>query len=419
MSSFDQHRVSDQLVRLVQVFFALVLAQGLFLFRAALLSPVTHENRIAVLACACVFYTTVSSWVDWHVAMAHRPYDTRQHAERFRVYADVGVATLYAYLLFTIEPLVGHPDGSLTRHLVGYPLVFGAYLLSGVLRQWTHGRSASKRKPLVIGFVAYVVLVLVYFYSRPLVSLEWHVRLNAVALVSALGLMWSYRAYRRYLVRSDERAAARLNIGLDVDGVLADQITGVLPIIKERHDVTLTYADITDWRLPIKGTDIAQEIVRAQQDREYVLGMHVHEGARRVLNFLHETHRIVVITARQGEAATTWTAEWLRRNKLPYDEVVGGTEARKSEHRTDLLVDDYTGNVLEFLTKTDGLAVLVDQPWNRNRPELVPFVAASRLFVVSNLLELRRLWPDILARALSRRTSQIKESSAAVVAKSG
>ena len=44
-----------------------------------------------------VDYTTVASWIDWHVAMARRPYDTRQGIERFRVYADVGVSMLYAY----------------------------------------------------------------------------------------------------------------------------------------------------------------------------------------------------------------------------------------------------------------------------------------------------------------------------------
>lgn len=413
MASFDQHRVSDQLVRLVQVFFALVLAQGLFLFRSALLNPFAHENRIAVLACASVFYTTVSSWVDWHVAMAYCPYDTRQDAERHRVYADVFVAALYAYLLFTIEPLVGHADGSLTLHLAGYPLVFAAYLLSGWLRVRTHGRSASKRQPLVIWMFAYMGLVLAYFYSRPMVPLGWRVRQNAGALIAALGLMWSYRAYRRHLVRMERRSAARLKVGFDVDGVLADQITGVLPLVKQRHDVNLTYADITDWRLPINETDIAQEIVRAQQDHEYVVGMQVHEGAKRILDYLHETNRIVVITARQGEAASTWTAEWLRRNKLPYDAVVGGTEARKSEHRTDVLVDDYVGNVLEYLSNTRGVAVLVDQPWNRDRAALAEFIADSRVFIVSDLLEFRRRWPDVLQRAVESRNRLDSQSSTA------
>jgi len=74
MSSLDQQRVSDQLVRLVQVFFALVLGQSLVLFKAVLLSPFTSDHWLAAVAWATVFYTTVASWVDWHVVMARRPY---------------------------------------------------------------------------------------------------------------------------------------------------------------------------------------------------------------------------------------------------------------------------------------------------------------------------------------------------------
>src|SRR5437867_1539844 len=114
MATPEQQRLSDQLVRLVQVFFALVLAQSLVLFRSALLHPFNYDNRIAVLALGCVFYTTVASWIDWHVAMARRPYDTRQLPERFRVYADVGISMLYAYLLFTIEPCQGPRRQSVT-----------------------------------------------------------------------------------------------------------------------------------------------------------------------------------------------------------------------------------------------------------------------------------------------------------------
>jgi uncharacterized HAD superfamily protein len=403
MASPDQQRVSDQLVRLVQIFFALVLAQSLVLFRSTLLHPFNYENRIAVLALVCVFYTTVASWIDWHVAMARRPYDTRRLPERFRVYSDVGISMLYAYLLFTIEPLVNDPDASLSLHLLGYPLVFGLYLVSGLLRRWTHGRAASKIAPLVVGFIAYIAVWAIYIDVRPRILVDWLVVFNACTLAVAFGLMFGYRAYRRYLVRVDERAAARLNIGIDVDGVLANQIDGVLPLVKERHDVTLTYADITDWRLPIKDSDIAKEIERAQENRDYVLSMRAHEGAKRVLTFLHKYHRIVVVTARKGEAATAWTAEWLRRNNLPYDEVIGGTEAKKSEHQTDVLIDDFPGNVAEFLTNTVGVAVLVDQPWNREREAFDSFLKAGRLFIVANLLDLQMAWPDILKKAKARK----------------
>ena len=42
MVSPDQQKISDQLVRLVQVFFALVLGQSLVVFNGVLLDPMAH-----------------------------------------------------------------------------------------------------------------------------------------------------------------------------------------------------------------------------------------------------------------------------------------------------------------------------------------------------------------------------------------
>ena len=82
--------------------------------------------------------------------------------------------------------------------------------------------------------------------------------------------------------------------------------------------------------------------VRAQEDRNYVVNLRVHEGAKRLLKELHSVHRIVVMTARKG-AGAEWVAEWLQQKGLPYHELVQGAEARKSEHRADVLIDDYIG----------------------------------------------------------------------------
>ena len=67
-------------------------------------------HGLAAFAWASVFYTIVASWIDWHVVMVRRPYDTRQPVDRFRIYSDVGIAVLYAYLLFTIEALIANPS---------------------------------------------------------------------------------------------------------------------------------------------------------------------------------------------------------------------------------------------------------------------------------------------------------------------
>ncbi len=171
-------------------------------------NPFASDHWLAALAWATVFYTTVDSWIDWHVVMAKRPYDIGQLVDRFRIYSDISIAAVYAYLLFTIEPLIGNPNATLFYHLIGYPLAFVLYLTSGFLRQWTYGRDASKTQPLVIGFVAYTGLLICYnvLLSFRIFDVAY---LNAIALGVAFLLMFGYRWYRRWLDKSDKKGVTR------------------------------------------------------------------------------------------------------------------------------------------------------------------------------------------------------------------
>ena len=180
--------------------------------------------------------------------------------------------------------------------------------------------------------------------------------------------------------------------------MLANQIVGVLPLVEATYGVVLSYDEIVDWQLPIVGAElssnIAREIVTAQSDRDYVLTMPVHPGAKEMLEALRRDYRIVVLTARSGDALG-WSEEWLTVNELPFDEVAGSKQAMKSEHGVDALVDDFLGNVEDFLRNTDGPVVLVDQPWNQTgRDALDEYVAAARLATVISL--------DAVPNALAR-----------------
>jgi len=76
-------------------------------------------------------------------------------------------------------------------------------------------------------------------------------------------------AYR--IVRA--KLAKRNNtIAVDVDDVLAVQIAGILPLVKQTYNVDLTYDGVTDWRLQIGNTSIDRIIVSKQEERSYVLG---------------------------------------------------------------------------------------------------------------------------------------------------
>jgi hypothetical protein len=121
-----------------------------------------------------------------------------------------------------------------------------------------------------------------------------------------------------------------------------------------------------------------------------------------MLEALRERYRILVLTARSGDALK-WSREWLRNNGLPFDRLAGAEEAKKSLHGVDALVDDYLGNVIEFLGNSEGPAVLVDQPWNRvGRSDLRPFEQTERLTVVDSLSDVAQALDLLLAPAGNR-----------------
>jgi hypothetical protein len=60
-------------------------------------------------------------------------------------------------------------------------------------------------------------------------------------------------------------------------------------------------------------------------------------------------------------------------------------EASKSTRETAILVDDYLGNVTEYLRNTPGVAILVDRPWNQSRTEVAEQIKNGRLYIVKAL----------------------------------
>jgi 5'(3')-deoxyribonucleotidase len=173
-------------------------------------------------------------------------------------------------------------------------------------------------------------------------------------------------------------------VGVDLDGVLGNQVSGVLERENARLGLNLTYEQVIHWDLPFGDTSFRPAISRAMEDPSYVLQMPVHDGAPEMLVQLKERFLVKIVTVRPVEAIT-WTKDWLAANALAYDELVPAKEALKSRHGADALVDDYAGNIAEFLGHSDGIAILVDQPWNQNADELAPWLDGVRLRRLASL----------------------------------
>jgi len=390
MSPLDTRQISDQLIKLPEFVFALVIAQSLVAYRAVVINPIPGgnptEHSAAIVALCAVYVTTVMSWYDWHLTMVDRPYDMRRYGwtEWARFGSDMVIVVLYAYLLFTIAFFESDPSADIWRHLLGYPLVFGVYWLSGVTRRRTYGPLASNLRPILEYMWALGLLVILY-------AILWRLwpstALNIVSILTFLAVVCLYRHERRAETRRRQAAKdAGTVIGIDIDGVLGNQITGVIPRVKEEFGIALEYDDIVDWRYDFGPSDISTEIARALGDPNYVASMPVHRGARRMLARLFRRHRVVVITARPLDAREG-TERWLQRRRLFADELVNTREAGKSICAVDVLVDDYIGNVLEFLENSSGRAILVRRPWNVDDAELARYLTNGRLIVVNELRE--------------------------------
>jgi 5'(3')-deoxyribonucleotidase len=184
-------------------------------------------------------------------------------------------------------------------------------------------------------------------------------------------------------------------IGVDIDGVLADQVSGVLERVNARDGSSHAYDDIVEWNFQFDRSDFVTEIRAAMKDRAYVLGMPVHSGAVDMVNTLNNDYAVQILTVRPPEAIP-WTIEWLDKHGFRYAELAAAREALKSHHGADALIDDYEGNIAEFLEKADGPAILVNQPWNQDVSELAGWISRRRLFRVGGLSEVSAC----LARAL-------------------
>jgi hypothetical protein len=152
MTDQDQ-RISDRLIQLVQIIFGFVLAQGLAENQRVLLSPAKH--LVAFVSLVTIYVTTILSWTDWHELMERRPYNMsaaneRRWIEVVRLWFDLIIVVLYAYLLFLVPALATHADSTLGGFLFVYVLLFALYVVSGQARRFAYGPWASHLRPNIV-----------------------------------------------------------------------------------------------------------------------------------------------------------------------------------------------------------------------------------------------------------------------------
>lgn len=179
-----------------------------------------------------------------------------------------------------------------------------------------------------------------------------------------------------------------LRVGVDVDGVLADHVSGFLARVSRKHGTTLEYEDLVAGGAAGSQLDVRLEIDEAFQDEEHVLGLPAYEQVRQAMDELHAIAHVTVITSRSPDT-DPWTEAWLDHHRIARNELVNAGGHDKSRFDLDVLIEDYGPTLAGFLSASpEAVAILIHQPWNSDTPiALAKERAEGRLLMAADLQE--------------------------------
>jgi len=250
-------------------------------------------------------------------------------------------------------------------------LIFLFYLVDGLIRIFEYrDHQASKVTLLLKYFIFFLILWIIYYIVVIYLMLPYMNIINYSVLIVCLVLTVRFRLSRERGYKSD----LNLTLVVDVDGVLADQVTPVLETINGKYGSKYTKEDIHRWDqpLPAANTDIKTEIENSHHHASFIMNMKPLPDAKNVLRVLSKYCEITIATNRP-RVANIPTKLWLFVNNIPYDKYVNTSIKGKGAAKGNILIDDYPKNALEF-TAPEGqerAALIFTQPWNENDQSVI------------------------------------------------
>jgi len=159
----------------------------------------------------------------------------------------------------------------------------------------------------------------------------------------------------------------RLVIGIDIDGVIVDLGSAMLPLLSEVCARPVLYQDLCSWDLG-EALSISEETMNRTWERLFDSDALRHappiKGAVEGLSVLNK-HEIWLVTSRPMSIASL-TLSWLHDNKVSYDHIVFDKRGDKLSvgPKFNVFVEDFLD---ETITIADAgiFTILFDQPWNQ------------------------------------------------------
>jgi uncharacterized HAD superfamily protein len=167
-------------------------------------------------------------------------------------------------------------------------------------------------------------------------------------------------------------------IAIDIDSTLHDYWEQFAAAVRRRFGVTLPYEDQVTWEVTLLRPEQVRAAVTETHGERHVLAAEPYPGAVEAVRAWHEAGHFIHITSHRAADCHPWTAAWLDRIGLPYDELHCSFDkiSHCAEIGIDLLVDDSPRNLERAIEAGMRTATLL-HPWNRELCETEDVVCAE------------------------------------------
>lgn len=159
----------------------------------------------------------------------------------------------------------------------------------------------------------------------------------------------------------------RLKIGIDIDGVICDIMSSILPLIKTRYGTSLKKKDIYRHEIhEVLGVSERAFATDVFKDTVIKINHPAIKDAASYINRLYRKHTIVLVTSRP-EIFNPITKKWLAKHKIKFHALIN---IHKHKYTVldgfDFFIDDHLKEVIYASSVKNLNVLLFDQPWNRS-----------------------------------------------------
>lgn len=370
--------ISDTMVQYVDIVFGVAVGQSIIGYIDVIRSPLVYP--FAFIALVIVILTVTLSWIGYHKSMYDYPYKALSLSFKprsrltsgIRPFADFSIVLIYVLLLFTIDSFkIRVGSINLFNFIASYVLIFALYIVDGVIRRMEYNDTLASRLDISLKYeIGYVAVLGVYCFLVLMASVKSPTYVGYINWIFLLICTSAYLYYRRergqhYTPGAAFKKNSITRIVIDVDGVLADQVTPVLKRLNDKFSSHYVKEDIKHWDepLPLAHTNIKTAIEDSHREADFVKNMQPIFNAPEVVAELSKYFEISIATNRT-EVADKPTRWWLTNCHISHDEYHNTSIEGKGKVSGDIIIDDYPKNILAFMEQPNRIGILFIQPWN-------------------------------------------------------